>query len=68
MKRTSTGRLTDKTDDERIRNGQMPIKNFASEMPIRFFKVHEFLLFIIDLRVRACLHNQAVLIQPETAL
>ena len=43
----------------------MPIENFASEMPIRFLKVHEFLLFIIDLRVRARLHNQAAFIQSR---
>ena len=43
----------------------MPIENVASEMPIRFRKVHEFLLFIIDLRVRARLHNQVALIQTR---
>ena len=34
-------------------------------MPIRFLKFHEFLLFIIDLRVRVRLHNQAALTQAR---
>ena len=34
-------------------------------MPNRFFKVHEFLLFIIDLRVRERLHNQPALIHAR---